>query len=108
MKVDSPMINEIEVQSRSRQNVTHTLFLDEQGKSVGCTCEYRQYKPFVPCTHMKDWNVKVEAITAVDLVAHVEDDLRFNPWHGSNYGAESQYQGCDFCGRNHKSWNCPF
>jgi hypothetical protein len=91
------MINQIEVASRSRQNVTHQLFLDEQGKAIGCTCEFRQYNSFKVCTHMKDWNVQVEAITTVDLVPHVEDDLRSH-----------QYKGCDFCGRNHKSWNCPF
>jgi len=103
------MINQIEVASRSRENVTHTLFMDEQGKAVGCTCEFRQYNSFKACKHMNDWNTQVEAITGVDVVQHIEDDLRFTPWHGSNYGAErSEYQGCDFCGRNHKSWNCPF
>lgn len=54
------MINEIEIASRSRQNVTHTLFLDEQGKAIGCTCEYRQYNSFKACKHMNDWNSKPE------------------------------------------------
>lgn len=70
------MINQIEVASRSRENVTHTLFLDETGKAVGCTCEFRQYNSFKACSHMNEWNVQVESITGVDLVPHVEDDLR--------------------------------
>ncbi len=90
------MINQIEVASRSRENVTHTLYLDEKGKAVGCTCEFRQYNSLKACKHMGDWNIQIEAITGVDLVPHVEDELR------------SEYEGCDFCGRNHKSWNCPF
>ncbi len=134
------MINQIEVASRSRQNVTHKLYIID-GVAKGCSCESRQFNPARPCFHMLDhqsqqeqaaeaarYKAEKEArdaeayekrvawlesqkhnITGVDLVPHVEDDLRFTPWHGSNYGAErSEYQGCDFCGRNHKSWNCPF
>jgi hypothetical protein len=55
------MINEIEIASRSRENVTHTLFLDEKGKAVGCTCDeakavhIAKYN-FKPCSHMIVWN----------------------------------------------------
>lgn len=52
------MINHIEVASRSRENVTHTLYMDEQGKAIGCSCERRQYHPNVDCGHMIAWNSK--------------------------------------------------
>ena len=45
------MINSIEVPSRSRANVTHTLYIHE-GKAVGCSCEHRQFHPWMPCPHM--------------------------------------------------------
>ena len=88
------MINHIEVASRSRENVTHTLFMDETGKAVGCTCEYRQYHTFTSCRHMIDWNVKVESITGQDLPAHVEDDLR-----------TSCYQ-CGYPSKSGLCWRC--
>lgn len=94
------MINTIEIESTSRMNVQHTLYMDEAGKAIGCTCEARQFNSFKACRHMTSWNTtKAE-----------EAELRFNPWHGSNYGAEqhNSYESCDYCGRNHTSWNCPF
>jgi hypothetical protein len=54
------MINHIEIESQSRKNLQHILFLDEQGKAVGCTCEARQYHSFKPCRHMNEWNGKSE------------------------------------------------
>ena len=91
------MINQIEVASRSRQNVTHKLYLDEQGKAIGCSCEFRQWHQWTPCRHMEEYNAAAEGIREIDAYrAKQEDDLH------------SEYEGCDFCGRNHKSWNCPF
>lgn len=54
------MINEIEVASRSRENVAHTLYLDEKGKAIGCSCEHRQFQGHVPCGHMNEWNTEEE------------------------------------------------
>jgi hypothetical protein len=69
------MINQIEIASRSRQNVTHTLFLDEKGKAVGCTCEYRQYHPWTPCPHMTEWNVDVQAAKDAERTAYLYYEL---------------------------------
>jgi hypothetical protein len=85
------MINEIEIASRSRPEMSHTLFLDEKGKAVGCTCEYRQYHPWTTCHHQNEWNTQLEAITTVDLVPHVEDELR---------------NSCCLCGRETKQVIC--
>lgn len=86
------MIDSIEVQSRSREDVKHTLWIYE-GVAKGCTCEARVYNPSVPCRHMNEYNERY--ILGEDLAPHVEDSIR-------------SYEGCDYCGRNHKSWNCPF
>lgn len=58
-----------------------------------CTCE--SVKPCKHEIHVNNMLVAQyrarkmrESITGEDLVPHVEDDLRFNAWHGSNYGAE--------------------
>jgi hypothetical protein len=85
------MINEIEIQSRSRANLTHTLFLDEKGKAVGCTCEYRQYHTWTPCPHMTEWNTQLESITTTEIVPHVEDELR---------------NSCCVCGRETRNIIC--
>ena len=45
------MIDTKVIQSRSRANVTHTLYIHE-GKAVGCSCEHRQFHPWTPCPHM--------------------------------------------------------
>lgn len=46
------MIDTIEVASRSRANMTHTVYT-HNGKAVGCTCKWRQYHPWTPCHHME-------------------------------------------------------
>lgn len=91
------------VEMRYRTNSkgqTYPQWYDENGKMVGCGCDeakavtVEKYN-MKPCHHRREYNAALEAILTVDLEPHVEDDLR-------------SYQGCDFCGRNHKSWNCPF
>ena len=59
------MINTIEIQSRRDESKMNTLFLDESGKAVGCTCSEAQavhnakYN-FKPCHCMKQWNTEQE------------------------------------------------
>lgn len=55
------MINHIEIASRNRENVTHTLYLDEHGKAIGCTCSEAKAVHIAkynwkPCRDMRDWN----------------------------------------------------
>lgn len=53
---ETKMINTIEIESTSRQNVQHTLWMDEHGKAIGCSCEARQFNAFKACRHMTSWN----------------------------------------------------
>ncbi len=82
------MIDSIEVPSRSRAEVKHTLWIYE-GVAKGCTCEARQYNQSVPCWHMVHHNEQVS-----DVTPHIEDDLR---------------NSCCLCGRPTKGivcWKC--
>jgi hypothetical protein len=95
----------LDIERRQRTNdkgdTYSQYFLD--GKMVGCGCAEAQAVTiekynFKPCKHLRDANA-TQAITGEDVVQHIEDDLR---------SRALSYEGCDFCGRNHKSWNCPF
>lgn len=46
------------------------------GRMVGCSCGWKQHHLFTECKHQTQYNSQREAITGVDLAAHVEDDLR--------------------------------
>ena len=59
------MINTIEIESQSRQKVQHKLYLDEQGKAVGCSCESRVFHPWTPCKHMVEWNQQKALAAAI-------------------------------------------
>ena len=63
------------------------------GKITSCTdCKAWQFNH--KCCHTTEVQkreaerVEMEHRIDQDVEQHVEDDLRFNPWHGSNYGAE--------------------
>jgi hypothetical protein len=113
-----------DVPSNSKPGVTHRVYFNTKLYSVSCTCEAGTFGQ--DCGHRvavdrhfdsrraaKGILVHVgkpvytdesddpfinanlrRSILGEDMPVHVEDDLR--------------YEGCDFCGRNHKSWNCPF
>lgn len=72
-------------------------WFNEAGEMVGCGCDearavtIEKYN-MKPCHHRVEHNGMLHSITGVDLVAHITDE----------------YEGCDYCGLNHKSWNCPF
>jgi hypothetical protein len=52
-----------------------------QGVARGCTCKSRKYSPGKPCKHMQAF---------------------------TNPAPVAAYEGCEYCGCNHQSWNCPF
>ena len=60
-----------------------------RGKVNNCTCASRK-----PCYHMHDVQIREDARRQAETRAHMDelaaeqDDCRFTPWHGSNYGAE--------------------
>ena len=60
-----------------------------RGRVNNCTC-----KATKPCYHMHDVQIREDArrqaaaTQAMDELAAEQDDCRFTPWHGSNYGAE--------------------
>src|SRR5438552_1972142 len=93
---------QVAIERRERTNSrgeTYSQYFRD-GKLVGCGCAeavavtIEKYN-FKPCSHIRNAQA-TESITSVDLVPHVEDDRR------------SEYEGCDYCGCNHKWWNCPF
>ena len=86
-----------EVASASEQGKKYRVYFNSKLYSTSCNCKAGQ------CSQDCGHRVAVDrhfdsrrAILGEDMPVHVEDDLR------------SEYEGCDFCGRNHKSWNCPF
>ena len=85
-----------EVPSASRPGLSHRVYFNTKLYSVSCDCEAGLMRR--DCGHRvavdRHFDLK-RSILTVDLVPHVEDSIR-------------SYEGCDFCGRNHKSWNCPF
>ncbi len=79
------MIDQLEVQSRSRENVKHTLYI-HNGLAVGCTCESRKFHMWTECRHMFAYNWKddpfmgvVESeIEPVNVEPVIELPTRFN------------------------------
>ena len=59
------MINTIEIASRRDENKMNTLYLDESGKAIGCTCSeakavHNAKYNLKPCRCMKQWNADTE------------------------------------------------
>ncbi len=48
----------IQVPSKSRANLTHTLYI-HNGKAVGCDCEYREHRTWTACPHMTLFETEV-------------------------------------------------
>ncbi len=99
------MIDTIEIREHTgRSGKTYPQWFDSDGKMVGCGCDeakavtVEKYH-MKPCHHRLAYNAALEAITGGDVMPHIEDELR---------SRALSYEGCDFCGKNHKSWNCPF
>lgn len=70
----------IERQRTNSKGVTYSQWFAD-GKMVGCGCDEAK------AVHTPKYNFK----PCKHMTAH-----------------NNAYEGCAYCGRNHKSWNCPF
>jgi hypothetical protein len=100
-KANGYILYRVQAEVNGVRHETHDVTVID-GKVTSCTdCKAWQFKH--ECCHTtevqkrEDERVEMEHCIDQDLEQHVEDDLRFNPWHGSNRDYSERLSREEYC-----------